>query len=210
MLEFQNLLKSQKPTLSSSRPAAVNLILSGDEDHLELLFIRRSINPKDSWSGQMAFPGGKHEPNDENLIVTAQRETHEEVGISPEKQGQWVGPLPPVQARKFGRLLPFYIHPYVFHVPDRPKTWAEKKEVDSVHWIPLSYLLNPSNHSSFEWQGRKNLPCIQYQPQVIWGLSYMILESFMKELFKTEYRRFFQLKEESPLYFWKNYPGSIS
>lgn len=47
----------------------------------ELLFIKRSSRPSDSWSSHVAFPGGRREPSDENGLYTAMRETWEEVGI---------------------------------------------------------------------------------------------------------------------------------
>jgi 8-oxo-dGTP pyrophosphatase MutT (NUDIX family) len=47
---------------------------------MEILYIRRADNPKDRWSGNVAFPGGKQDGNETN-IETAIRETHEEIGI---------------------------------------------------------------------------------------------------------------------------------
>ena len=47
-----------------------------------LLFIRRAINPRDPWSGNVAFPGGKQDPDDgDDDERTAMRETQEEVGL---------------------------------------------------------------------------------------------------------------------------------
>ena len=47
-----------------------------------LLFIRRAINPNDPWSGNVAFPGGKQDPDDgDDDERTAMRETQEEVGL---------------------------------------------------------------------------------------------------------------------------------
>ncbi|RHY81058.1 hypothetical protein DYB35_002889 [Aphanomyces astaci] len=49
-------------------------------DPLELLFIRRAINPRDRWSGHIAFPGGRVEAG-ESALDAARRETMEEVGV---------------------------------------------------------------------------------------------------------------------------------
>ena len=46
----------------------------------EVLYIRRSLNPTDRWSGDLAFPGGKANPG-ENDRETCERETMEEVGL---------------------------------------------------------------------------------------------------------------------------------
>src|SRR5687768_2605338 len=65
-----------------ARPAAVALVLRAVEmKGLELLFIRRAEYADDPWSGQVAFPGGRHESGDESLERTAIRETWEETGI---------------------------------------------------------------------------------------------------------------------------------
>ena len=68
-----------------ARRAAVALVLrgpgdaSGDgaEGPIELLFVKRAEWEGDPWSGHVAFPGGRHEPQDETLWDTAARETHE-------------------------------------------------------------------------------------------------------------------------------------
>jgi 8-oxo-dGTP pyrophosphatase MutT (NUDIX family) len=64
-----------------SARAAVALILREGTNGLELLFIRRADHPQDPWSGQMAFPGGRAEPGEEDLKATAVRETAEEIGV---------------------------------------------------------------------------------------------------------------------------------
>lgn len=47
----------------------------------EILYIKRATRITDRWSAQVAFPGGRQEPDDENALFTAYRETWEEVGI---------------------------------------------------------------------------------------------------------------------------------
>ncbi len=44
--------------------AAVAIVLREGAKGIELLLIRRSEHPDDPWSGQMAFPGGRHDPED--------------------------------------------------------------------------------------------------------------------------------------------------
>ena len=63
----------------------------------ELFFIIRAEAPKDPWSGHIAFPGGRRDPEDETLLATAIRETREEVGIDLAR-GELVARLPDVPA----------------------------------------------------------------------------------------------------------------
>ena len=60
-------------------PDTLDACLEAKRD-LEMLFVKRSVYPGDPWSGQVAFPGGKAEP-DEAFTETAIRETQEEIGI---------------------------------------------------------------------------------------------------------------------------------
>ncbi len=65
-----------------SQRAAVSLILT---EHPELgvsvLMIQRAIHPGDPWSGQMGFPGGKVDPEDDHITATALRECQEELAL---------------------------------------------------------------------------------------------------------------------------------
>jgi 8-oxo-dGTP pyrophosphatase MutT (NUDIX family) len=66
--------------LKKASVAAILRWKEKEKQNLEILFIRRTINERDTWSGQIAFPGGKRNTN-ENTLETAQRETMEEIGL---------------------------------------------------------------------------------------------------------------------------------
>src|SRR5258706_3496876 len=76
------------------RRAAVALIFRlGENDMLELLFIKRAEYEGDPWSGQIAFPGGRAEARDASLEETAIRETREETWIGLAREWTIVGML---------------------------------------------------------------------------------------------------------------------
>src|ERR1700760_3788257 len=58
----------------------------------EVLFIKRASNERDKWTGHIAFPGGRRDPEDEDDYSTAIRETWEEVGIDLREQSSYALP----------------------------------------------------------------------------------------------------------------------
>jgi len=110
--------------------AAVSLILrSGPE--LEVLLIRRAEAEGDPWSGQMALPGGRREPQDDDLLATAVRESWEETGVRLDQEGIVLGKLGPVTPNST-RLPPIFIFPFVFGVGAETPAKIASPEVDEV------------------------------------------------------------------------------
>ena len=85
MLDFASTLPPPRtPTPPGGRRAAIAACYRIDPSTgaAMLLFIRRAVNPRDPWSGNVALPGGKQETSDGNDDEgTAMRETAEEVGL---------------------------------------------------------------------------------------------------------------------------------
>src|SRR5689334_15998890 len=84
----------------------------------ELLFIRRAEHPSDPWSGHMAFPGGRRDEIDTDLIATARRETLEEIGLDLTARAQLLTRMPDVPAIARGRRTGLVIAPFVFALHD--------------------------------------------------------------------------------------------
>lgn len=126
------------PTESpSGRPpnAAVLLALLETAGETELIFIRRS--PRLSRNpGEMAFPGGRIEP-DEAPLLAALRETEEEIGLAP-SEVEVIGRLDLVERPR----APVAIVPYVGIVRGTPALVPSAGEVDAVIVLPVAGLLS--------------------------------------------------------------------
>ena len=120
------------------RKAAVlmPLVLRGGSWHM-ILTQRPETMP--SHPGQIAFPGGKAEPN-ETIAQTALRETEEEIGIQAESI-ELIGRLP-----SFNAVSKYRITPFVGVVSPSAKITPDPREVESVFEVPLSFVMNSDNH----------------------------------------------------------------
>src|SRR5204863_2744545 len=78
--KLRNYRPAEIPFETGMIAAAVAVILRDGDEGVEALFIQRAVRVGDVWSGQIAFPGGRREPTDADLLTTAVRETVEEVG----------------------------------------------------------------------------------------------------------------------------------
>jgi 8-oxo-dGTP pyrophosphatase MutT (NUDIX family) len=169
-----------------ARSAAVAAIVRPSEAGAELLLIRRARDERDPWSGHMALPGGHREQGDLDLVATALRETHEEVGLLLDRDGEWLGTLERAQAIG-GRGAAFEIVPLVFALA-RTVADAElvpnPREVDSIVWARLEDLLLPAAHTHFTHAHgvgqAQQFPAFDVKGHVVWGLTYRILRNLLQ------------------------------
>lgn len=166
------------------RKACVAILLQGDStESLEVAFIRRAEIPLDRWSGQIGFPGGHHEPEDETELMTAIRETREEIGIHLSEQ-DLLGQLDDIQARRQGEMLDFFIRPFAFWLPEKPQAHPSPAEVADFFWFKVSDLKNPKFTTHIEFN-RDNinvkLPAIALKEgPPLWGLTYFMTMSLLE------------------------------
>lgn len=167
-----------------SQRAAVALVLREMRDEVELLFVRRAEHADDPWSGHIAFPGGRTEPSDRDLLATAVRETAEETGLDLAGDGQLLGTLDEMQAVRGSGPVDLSIAPLVFRLRTH-KVLALGDEVVSAHWMRLAALVAASARSTVEVsiEGiRHQRPCLRVDGQVIWGLTYRMFEELAERL----------------------------
>lgn len=134
-------------------------------------------------SGQIAFPGGKHDPTDVDLVATALREAHEEVGLH-SRYVQVLGSLP-----EYVTGSAFVITPVVALVREGFSLARNTNEVDDVFEVPLEFLMNPANHRwhRFEAQGvRREWISMPFQDgdaeRFIWGATAGMLRNLYRFL----------------------------
>lgn len=133
-------------------------------------------------SGQVSFPGGRHEPP-ETLETTALRETYEEIGV-PAADVELIGSLTPL----FVVPSNFEVHPFVgrFRRDGRPVFAPDVREVAAILEVPLRLLLDPATRveESMELRGglRLRVPCFRVGEHRVWGATAMMLSEFLQRL----------------------------
>lgn len=149
-----------------------------------ILILRRALNPHDPWSGHFAFPGGRREAGDADLLATCIRETREECGLelSPSDLRR---ELPPTTA---GNALgkPVHVVPFLFEiVPDiaPPRLRLDPLECAAAHWVPESHLRDPAARGFITPlpDVEKRFPSILLEGGHIWGFTYKVLEELLAD-----------------------------
>ncbi|WP_286236721.1 CoA pyrophosphatase [Neptuniibacter halophilus] len=157
----------------TNQPKASVLIALTDDPDPEVILTKRSSRLS-THSGEIAFPGGKHDDTDPDLLYTALREAHEEVGIVPEAVDV-IGPLGQVVS-KHG----LQVTPWVGVIPREIELVANPGELDEVFSVPLSFFMQDQRYSTDEirFKGKSTfVPAWEYQGHIIWGLTaYMLVE----------------------------------
>ena len=156
------------------RPAGVLIGITTFEDQPKVILTKRSSALKHH-PGQIAFPGGKQDAGDADVIVAALREAREEIGL-PEGHARVLGHLPAHETVTSFKVTP------VIALVDAPFTLVpEPGEVDEVFSTPLAHLLQASNYlvESRRWRGsRRHYFTVPYGPYYIWGATARILRGF--------------------------------
>ncbi len=130
-------------------------------------------------AGQVAFPGGRKEDSDTDLIAAALREAQEEIGLSP-SDVEVVG-----LTDRYRTITGFQVTPVVAVVPPDLPLRAEPGEVDSIFEVPLDFLLDTANHvqATVEWQGRnRHYYEILWEDRRIWGATAAMIVNLSRRL----------------------------
>jgi len=158
------------------RRAGVLVPLFVRDAKLWILFTRRTESVEHH-RGQISFPGGGEEPDDEDLYATAVRETEEELAIA-RSDVIALGSLTPIVT-----VTNFYVEPYVAAVP-QPYVWKPAEaEIAEVIEAPLSSLMDPAIREAQPIPGREGtILFYHYGKHVIWGATARILAELLEAL----------------------------
>lgn len=177
----------RRPDLGKEFPenrkvAAVLSLIYPLEGRVHTALIRRPSYPG-VHGGQIAFPGGKVEESDRDLLHTALREAEEEVGIPQDH---------PNDSLELTRLyIPpsrFEVIPFLAHVEERPTFIRQEAEVEEIIELPLADLLDESLFREAEMKtsrGTFMVPAYHWNNEIIWGATAMVLAEMadiMKDL----------------------------
>lgn len=156
--------------------ASVALLLKIIDQNLEALFVKRVENPTDPWSGQMALPGGKRIPGDENLRRTVVRETLEETRVNILQGCRFLGVMDTVRsaAKPEMKVLPF-----VILLEHEQPIRLNRAELEWSAWIRLGELIKHKGTVKFSFG---EFPAYIVGKNVIWGLTYRIVENLFHAL----------------------------
>ncbi len=147
---------------------------------LHIVMILR--NPGGVHGGQIAFPGGKHDPEDETMLDTALREAREELGLVVPRE-DILAELPMEQTRTTG----YRVFPYVARItlPDR---WQiAEREIAEIVDVRLNDLTSPGAHDKMidrfpTWRKAEQVSYYRIGEHRLWGLSYRILHPIIPRL----------------------------
>lgn len=158
--------------------AAVLIPLIQRPEGIRVLFTERSADLK-SHAGQISFPGGRQEPDDDDVVATALRETWEEVGILPE-QVDVLGFLGPTTT-----VTKYAVTPVVGLIDPDFELRLDPVEVASAFEVPLEFLLDRANQelAEREFAGRTiPMTSFYFQQHRIWGATAGMVIAFREAL----------------------------
>lgn len=166
--------------------AGILVPLTRSTDNPEIILTRRAGHMR-THQGQVAFPGGMSETDDTDLLDTALRESHEEIGLL-RQQVEIIGPLSQLVS-----LHGIQVTPYVGLVDDNIDLQPNPDELESIFKVPVNYIMNaePKRRDRMTYKGMAlSVPSYDYhyrgRDYEIWGLSAIVMVELLNVAFDAD------------------------
>lgn len=181
--ERKELMKDLDIGSKNPRKAAVMMLLypKGSQTHL-VLIVRNSY--PGVHSSQIAFPGGKVEEYDFNLEETALRETHEEIGVAPDK-------INVIRAFTEIYIPPsnFLVHPFFGYSEEELSFELQEEEVAGIIELPIMEFMDDgiiiTKSMNTSYSKAIDVPCFKVNEHYIWGATAMMMSELKETLKKV-------------------------
>ncbi|WP_235298529.1 NUDIX hydrolase [Portibacter marinus] len=174
--------KQYAETVDTYTPAAVLSLIYPKQQEWHMVFIQRTAHLKDKHSSQIAFPGGRVETRDKDIVDAALREAEEEIGIN-RSHVQVLGELTPLKVP----VSRFEVFPVLAYANSELNFTRQVSEVERIIEVPLETLTDHSFRAQQEIQLSngmvlKDVPIFKYKNHTIWGATSMMLNEIIEIL----------------------------
>jgi 8-oxo-dGTP pyrophosphatase MutT (NUDIX family) len=164
--------------VSDPRQSAVLVALYEDGGEPHVVLTRRAAHLRNH-RGEVSFPGGRHEPEDPDLVHTALREAEEEIRLDPASVDV-IGELD-LLSTFVSRSM---IHPYVARLRGTPQgLQADPGEVEQILLLPLAELLDDDAYREEVWRFPdgydRTLVFFEVPGDTIWGATARMLRQLL-------------------------------
>jgi 8-oxo-dGTP pyrophosphatase MutT (NUDIX family) len=175
-----------RATLALIDSAVLAPVYRDPEGQIRLVLVVKG--PGGRHGGQVAFPGGRREADDPDLLATALREAEEEIGLR-RTEVDVLSELPVIETTSTG----FRVAPFLGRLKGPPPVWRRQEtEIAEILEVPLSTLADPGLHGDEVWElpdwprGRR-VEFYRIGPHKLWGVTYRIVQPLLPRLLAGEW-----------------------
>jgi 8-oxo-dGTP pyrophosphatase MutT (NUDIX family) len=164
---------------NDGEPAPAAVLVAITDRHQPGVILTRRTDTMRRHAGQVAFPGGRVDPDDADVAAAALREAEEEIAL-PRDAVEVIG-----AADLYLTVTGYAVTPVIGVIAPDLHYHPNEAEVADVFEVPLGFVLDPANHvqTRAEWQGRQRTYYeINWQDRRIWGATAAMMVNLSRRL----------------------------